>query len=111
MTSNLLNVQIEPRINEGRSAGFSRGSVMRKSCDVLLAPSTSAASYKSLGIEVNAPRQTTIMNGTPSHTFVIRFARNAVPNEFIHDMPSRPSRRLIAPRSGSNIERQLNAVR
>src|SRR6187397_1223817 len=84
-TLNMLNVQTEPRTTAGRSVGRSSGSVTRRNACQRVAPSTSAASSTSFGIEVSAPITTTIMNGNPSHTFVATFAVKAVENFANHD--------------------------
>src|SRR5258708_7727486 len=50
----------------------------------------------------SAPSATTIMNGNPSHVFVITFAENALAHDENHDTSDRPtawSSELIAPYS------------
>src|SRR5690606_41039610 len=59
-------------ISSGPTATSSSGSVrLRKRCQEL-APSTSAASYISCGIDCSAPVQINIMYGKPSHNWISR---------------------------------------
>ena len=80
MTLNMLKVQTEPSTMAGTSAGRSSGSVTcRKRCQ-RLAPSTSAASSRSRGMDCSAPSETTIMKGKPSQVLVVTLAAKAVEN-------------------------------
>src|ERR1700690_2591881 len=87
-TLNMLNVQIAPSTTAGRSAGRNKGSVTRQKRCHRVQPSTSAASSTSFEIDVSAPSVTTIMNGKPSHTFVVTFAVSDVENFANHEMGS-----------------------
>src|SRR6476661_895945 len=95
-TLNMLNVQIDPRMTAGNNVGRKSGSVTSQNDCQRVAPSTSAASMTSFGIDVSAPMTTTIMKGKPSHTFVATFAVNAPLKLANHDV-SVPSSALIAP--------------
>ena len=61
----------------------------------------------------SAPIATTIMNGKPSHVFVMTFAENDVKNDPIHETPSSPaafSNWLMPPYSVLNMPFQISAV-
>src|ERR1700684_1100424 len=77
-TLNMLNVHTLPSTTAGKRVGRSSGTVTPQKRCQRVAPSTSAASRTSFGIDVRAPRVTTIMKGKPSHVFVATFAANAV---------------------------------
>jgi hypothetical protein len=80
--------------------GLSSGTVTPQNRCQREAPSTSAASSTSFGIDVSAPSVTTIMKGKPSHTFVATFAVNAVAkweNQLTGGTPSMPSMAFTAP--------------
>ncbi len=77
-TLNMLNVQMLPRTTAGSMVGLRSGIVTPQKRCQRVAPSTSAASRTSFGIDVSAPSVTTIMKGKPSHTLVATFAENAV---------------------------------
>ena len=109
----MLNVHTAPRTTAGSSVGPSSGSVTRRKRCHRVAPSTSAASSTSFGIDVSAPRTTTIMNGKPSHVFVATFAANAVEKCANHDTGSAPSARrsaFTAPNCRWNIPFHASAV-
>src|ERR1700733_7198338 len=91
-TLNMLNVQTAPSTTAGASDGKRSGNVTRRKRCHRVAPSTSAASSTSFGIDVNAPIVTTIMNGKPSQTFVATFAANAVEKCENHDTGATPKR-------------------
>src|SRR3954470_2995357 len=90
-TLNMLNVHTEPSTTAGSSVGRRSGRVTRRNACQRVAPSTSAASSTSFGIDVSAPITTTIMNGKPSHTLVATFAVNAVENFANQETGSAPS--------------------
>ena len=77
MTLNWLNVHIVPSMMAGTIAGRISGTVTFQNFCHPLAPSISAASYSSLGIDYSAPVATTIMNGHPSQILDSRTAKNA----------------------------------
>ena len=86
--------------------------IWRKRCHAE-APSTSAASYMSRGIDSSAPSATTIMKGKPSQVLVTTLAVNAVDHDENHDTSPSPSPcriELIAPYSPWNMPRQISAV-
>src|SRR4051812_12909282 len=95
-TLNMLNVHTEPRTTAGSNVGRRSGSVTSRNACQRVAPSTSAASSTSFGIDVSAPITTTIMNGKPSQTFVATFAVNAVENLANQDTGSAPTATRIA---------------
>src|SRR3982750_3889966 len=88
MTLNMLKVHTQPKITDGISAGFNKGRVMVLNCTHFEAPSTSAASYSSAGIDCSAPSVTTIMKGKPSHVLVTTLAANEVEKWVNHDTGS-----------------------
>ena len=113
MTLNMLNVQIEPSTIAGPSAGLRWGRVISLNRCQLDAPSTSAASSSSLGIDSSAPNATTIMNGKPSQVLVATLAENALAHDENHDTRSSPSPDRIeftAPYSPANMPFQISAV-
>src|SRR5580704_4840755 len=112
-TLNMLNVHTAPRTTAGSSVGPRSGSVTRRNRCQRVAPSTSAASSTSFGIDVSAPSTTTIMNGNPSHTFVATFAANAVEKcakKETGSTPTRWSSAFTAPNWRWNIPFQASAV-
>src|SRR5690606_3794836 len=69
MIANMLKVQIDPsRITVAATVRRHGTVTYLKRCQ-RLAPSTSAASYNSQGIDCRPPSSTTIMNDTPSQMF------------------------------------------
>ena len=63
-----LNVKIVENRTTTASTGFSNGSVTFQKRAVGPAPSDSAASYSSLGIETRPARMVIAKNGSPRHT-------------------------------------------
>src|SRR5690349_16706602 len=88
---NMLNVHTTERITAGTSAGLSAGSVMLMNCCQREAPSTRAASYSSPGMDCNAPKDTTIMNGKLSQPLVASAVTNDDPGEANQDTGCPPS--------------------
>ena len=93
------------------------GNVTRRKRCQRVAPSTSAASSTSFGIDVSAPSVTTIMNGKPSHTLVATLAVNAVeklrePARWARCRPSaeREDEPLTAPNCRWNMPFHASAV-
>src|SRR5438094_10155560 len=84
----MLKVHTQPSTTEGISAGFKSGRVMVLNCTHFDAPSTSAASYSSGGIDCSAPSVTTIMKGNPSQVLVATLAAKEVEKWVNHDTGS-----------------------
>lgn len=66
------------------------GSVMWRNRCQAVAPSISAASYCSEGMDCNPPSRATIMKGMPSQTLTAMTANLAQVGSFSHGMPSMP---------------------
>ena len=109
----MLKVQIAPSTTAGARAGRRCGSVMwTKRCQPE-APSTSAASCMSRGIDSRAPSATTIMKGKPSQVLAQTLAVKEVAKSENQETRSRPSddrMPLTAPYSLWNMPFQMSAV-
>lgn len=102
ITGNMLNVQmVDSRITVVET-GRSPGRVMWRNRCQAVAPSISAASYCSLGMDCRPPSRATIMNGTPSHTLTAMTENFAQVGSLSHGIPSTPAPERIllsSPRS------------
>lgn len=91
ITGNMLKVQMVESRTTVVETGRSPGSVTwRKRCQAV-APSISAASYCSEGIDCSPPSRATIMNGTPSQTLTAITENLAQAGSFSQGMPSIPA--------------------
>jgi len=88
----------------GNITGFSKGAVTAQNFRHAEAPSTSAASYNSAGIDCRPPKATTIIKGNPNQILVIITAKNASKGEVSQvtpdcESPKYLSKRFMAPYS------------